>query len=148
MSELRVTRSAKEQIGALDAADARAVDAALASLDDREGRPINLPGAPVGTSFLAMPTQVRRDGPVIIYRPLLPTEKVMGWLVVSVLSGEDFRNITRAEEYVAEWPAARAFVDGVVAGTVPTARAHGPAGAARSASDGGAAPTPDPGSNA
>ena len=145
MSEIRVTRSAKEQMGALDASDARAVDAALASLDDREGRPINLPGAPAGTSFLAMPTVVRRHGPVIIYRPLLPSEDGMGWLVVSVLSDEDFRNITRTEEYVAESPAAKAFVDLTVAGTVATARAYAPAGTVRSTSQGAAA-TADPGS--
>jgi hypothetical protein len=145
MSEIRVTRAAKEQIGALDDVDDRAVNAALASLDDREGRPINLPGAPAGTSFLAMPTPIRRAGPVIIYRPLLPSEGT-GWLVVSVLSYEDFRNITRAEEYVAESPEARAFVDRVVADTVATSRAHAPAGAAHGTpSDGGAASTTDAG---
>ncbi len=120
MAEIRITRSAREQIGTLDAAAARAVDSALAALDERPGRPINLPGAPAGTSYLALPTRRSAAGPVIIYRPTLPSEGE-GWLVVSLLSPEEYRNIGRAEELVTASPAAREIVNAVVAGTVATA---------------------------
>jgi hypothetical protein len=120
MAEIRITRSAREQIGTLDAAAARAVDSALAALDERPGRPINLPGAPAGTSYLALPTRRSAAGPVIIYRPTLPSEGE-GWLVVSLLSPEEYRNIGRAEELVTASPAAREIVNAVVAGTIATA---------------------------
>jgi len=122
MAEIRITRSAREQIGALDAAAARAVDSVLAALDESHGRPINLPGAPAGTSYLALPTRRSAAGPVIIYRPMLPSEGE-GWLVVSLLSPAEYRNIGRAEELVIASPAAREIVNAVVAGTVATATA-------------------------
>jgi hypothetical protein len=109
----------------------RAVDLALATLDERPGRPINLPGAPAGTSYLGLPTRRSAAGPVIIYRPMLPSEGE-GWLVVSLLSPAEYRNIGRAEELVTASPAAREIVNAVVAGTVATAGAATATGAAPS----------------
>jgi hypothetical protein len=144
MAEIRVTRSANEQIGALDAADARAVDSALAALDERPGRPINLPGAPAGTSYLALPTRRSAAGPVIIYRPMLPSEGE-GWLIVSLLSPAEYRNIGRAEELVTVSPAAREIVNAVVAGTVATATATAPPPTViTTPQTGGPVPTKDP----
>jgi hypothetical protein len=56
---------------------------------------------------------------------MLPSEGE-GWLVVSLLSPEEYRNIGRAEELVTASPAAREIVNAVVAGTVATATATAP----------------------
>lgn len=120
MADIRITQSALQMLRALDDADSRAADAALAIIDEQPGQPINLPGAPAGTSYLALPARRNPGGPVIIYRPLLPTEGE-GWLVVSLLTPEEYRDIGRAEELVTASPAAREIVSAVVAGTVATA---------------------------
>jgi hypothetical protein len=60
---------------------------------------------------------------------MLPSEGE-GWLVVSLLSPEEYRNIGRAEELVTASPAAREIVNAVVAGTVATATATAPPPAA------------------
>ena len=109
----------------------RAGCGALATLDERLGRPINLPGAPAGTSYLGLPTRRSAAGPVIIYRSMLPSEGE-GWLVVSLLSPTEYRNIGRAEELVTASPAAREIVNAVVAGTVATAGAATATGTAPS----------------
>jgi hypothetical protein len=124
MADIRITRSAREQIDALNDIDAQAVDAALQVLDTRPGKPINLPGAPAGTSYLAVPawTQDGSSGPVIAYRPRLPTEGT-GWLVLALLSPEQYQDMRRAEELAATTPAVRELIQAIVAGTV-SATAH------------------------
>jgi hypothetical protein len=141
MAEIRVTRRAQEQINALDDAGARAVDWAIQGIGERTSEPIKLPGAPPGTTYLALPARNATAGPVIIYRPLLPDEGD-GWLILSLLSREEYRNIRQAEELVATSPAAREIVDAAVAGTVATVKVEAHFGSVSTTSPPpGAAPT-------
>jgi PHD/YefM family antitoxin component YafN of YafNO toxin-antitoxin module len=141
MADIRITQSALQMLRALDDADSRAVDAALAVIDEQPGQPINLPGAPAGTSYLALPARRNPGGPVIIYRPLLPMEGE-GWLVVSVLSHEEYRDIGRAEELMASSPAAREIVSAIVAGTAATSTVSATPGMTEvTPKTGGAVPT-------
>jgi hypothetical protein len=130
MADIRITQSALEQLNALDNADAQAVDAAIQAIDEGTTRePVRLPGAPPGTSYLALPTRRNPGGPVIIYRPLLPNEGD-GWLVVSLLKPEEYRDLRQAEELVATSSAAREIVNAIVAGTVGTVKVSAPRGGA------------------
>jgi hypothetical protein len=143
MADIRITQSALEQVRALDDADALVVDSAIGKLGEGTGEPIRLPGAPAGTSYLALWAR-NRGGPVIIYRPLLPGEGD-GWLIVSLLSANEYRDMRRAEELVATSPAAREIVNALVAGTVGTGKAAAPSRSVGTPATSGAAPTTDPG---
>jgi hypothetical protein len=143
MVGIHVTRTARIQINALDDAAAQSVDSAIQTLDKRTGEPIDLPSAPAGTSYLALPTRRSQNdepGPVIIYRPRLPREGG-GWLVVSLLSPDEYRDVLRAEELVATSPAAREIVGAIVAGTAVTVANAGLATARGTAPQPHAAPT-------
>jgi hypothetical protein len=129
MADIRITQSALQQLNALDDADAQAVDAAIQAIDAGTREPVRLPGAPPGTSYLARPTRRNPGGPVIIYRPLLPDEGD-GWLIVSLLKPEEYRDLRQAEELVATSSAAREIVNAIVAGTVGTVKVSAPSGGA------------------
>jgi hypothetical protein len=123
MTDILVTSTAQHQIEALDDADAQAVDSAIQAIDRSTGELIDLPGAPAGTSYLALSTRVSRDGregPVIVYRPQLPDEG-RGWLIMSLLSPERYRALRHVERISAVDPAYRQIVAGVVGGTVSPA---------------------------
>lgn len=146
MAEIRITQSALDQLNALGDEDARAVDEAIEAMDQGTREPVRLPGAPPGTSYLALPTRRNLRGPVIIYRPLLPGEGD-GWLIVSLLNAEEYRDLRRAEDLAATSSAAREIVNAYVAGTVSTVNVSAPPGGV-TAQSGGAATTVGPGSPA
>lgn len=98
----------------------------------RKARAADQPARCTGRDVLLGPANsASAAGPVIIYRSMLSSEGE-GWLVVSLLSPAEYRNIGRAEELVTASPAAREIVNAVVAGTVATAGAATATGAAPS----------------
>jgi len=145
MPEIRITRSAAEQLDKLDYADAVEVQAAIEVLRSRKGEAvigetIRLPGAPAGTTYLAMYGASKGRIWVIIFRPLLPGEGD-GWLILSLLPGDEYRDMRRAAEVVASSPPVRDAVSALVAGTASTANVTAPPGSADTPTSGGAAPT-------
>ncbi len=142
MADILVTQTARKQIGALDDADAKAVDAALQIIDKITGEPIDLPGAPGGTYYLALSTRTEdgRAGPVIIYRPGLSTEDA-GWVIIYLLSRDEYKEVRRAENLAATTPAVREIVSAIVSGTVGTSRVTGPPGTVYTPRSGGPAST-------
>ncbi len=108
--------AAFEELLSAAPAQAAAVSDAINDLAATPGRPIDLPGAPPGEPFLAKePTD--SNAPVVIYRRATPAEPGK-WLVVSLMSRDDYRAARQAEQALATAPpAVRQFVQQVV-GTV------------------------------
>jgi hypothetical protein len=146
MTDIRVTPEAQAALDALSKAQpaqAQAVHAAMNDLGISTGEPLHIPSAPPGTPFLALKTSLP-DAPVVVYRRTTPDEPG-DWLVVSLLSPEEYQQLRRAEEALGADPAAREIFNAVVAGTVPTSDATMPAGTSPITPTGGAAPTTGPG---
>ena len=121
MTDIRITPAAQATFDALSEAkpeQAEAVHAAIREIGTRTGEPLDIPGSPPDTPFLALKTSLR-DAPVVVYRRTLPDEPG-DWLVVSLLSSEEYQDVRRAEEIMSTAPAVREIVNAVVAGTVAT----------------------------
>ena len=121
MTDIRITPAAQATFDALSEAKperAEAVHAAIREIGTRTGEPLDIPGSPPDTPFLALKTSLR-DAPVVVYRRTLPDEPG-DWLVVSLLSPEEYQDVRRAEEIMSTAPAVREIVNAVVAGTVAT----------------------------
>lgn len=119
MADILVTQTGQKQIKKLSNTDAKAVDEALQIIDKVTGEPIDLPGAPGRTSYLALSTRLQdgRAGPVIIYRPSQSSEHA-DWVIVYLLSREQYKDVRRAEGLVATTPAVRDIVNAFMSGTV------------------------------
>lgn len=117
-----VTRTARDQILALADDGREAVDAAIENLGEETGEPIDLPAAPEGTTYLAMKTS-GDDTPVVIYRAV-PEGEGGGWLVLSLMSPEEYKDVLELQKLLAEAPAAREMVEAVLAG-VSAETSHG-----------------------
>lgn len=144
MTDILVTPAAQAALDALSEArpaQARAVYAAIRDIDARTGELLNIPPASRGTPFLALRSSLK-GVPVVVYRRTLPGEPG-DWLVVSLLSPEEFQNIRRAEGILAITPEVQEIVNAVVAGTVATDSVIARPGSA-SPQSGGAASTAGP----
>jgi hypothetical protein len=102
---VRLTTAVNDEIRDMTGAEADAVWAAIERIGRAEGEPVDLPGAPPGTQYLAL-TPSGGKGPVVIYRPMLPGEDG-DWLVASLIAREQYdawRALVRA---AVEQPRAR-----------------------------------------
>jgi hypothetical protein len=122
MTDIWLTAAAEAAFSELQATapdQAAAVSEAINNITAREGRRIDLPGAPAAEPFLAV--EPRDPGaPAVIYRHAANGEPGK-WLVVSLMNRDDYRAARQAEQALAATPpAVRELVNGVVAGTVAT----------------------------
>jgi len=140
MADIWLTAAAEAAFGELQATapdQADAVSEAINHITAKDGRRIDLPGAPAAEPFLAIEPR-DPDAPAVIYRHAANGEPGK-WLVVSLMNRDDYRAARQAEQALATTPpAVRELVNGVVAGTVATANVTPPAG---TVTHGGAAPT-------
>jgi hypothetical protein len=142
MTEIRITPAAQAKLGELRAVhpeQARAVDAAIREIGTRTGEPLDIPGAPADTPFLALEISLR-EAPTVVYRRTRPDEPG-DWLVVSLLGPEDYQNVRRAEVVISTTPVVRDIVGAVIAGTVATTPTTTPAGADTASQDDAVAST-------
>jgi hypothetical protein len=101
-----VTRTAQEQILALDEDERDAVDAAIGKLGEESGEPIDLPGVPEGVTYRAVKTS--GNAPVVIYRAV-PEDEGGGWLVLSLMSRDEYRDVQRVRQWFARLTETRAI---------------------------------------
>jgi hypothetical protein len=122
MTDIWLTAAAEAAFSELQATapdQAAAVSEAINNITAREGRRIDLPGAPAAEPFLAIEPR-DPDAPAVIYRHAANGEPGK-WLVVSLMNRDDYRAARQAEQALAATPpAVRELVNGVVAGTVAT----------------------------
>lgn len=117
MARTLVTRTAQDQILALDDDERDAVDAAVENLSEESGEPIDLPAALKGAAYRAIKTS-GGDTPVVIYRAV-PEGEGGGWLILSLMSPDEYKDVLEVQERLAEVPAARDLVETVLAGVSP-----------------------------
>ena len=129
MASIWLTAAAEAEFKRLQAvapSQADAVSGAINDIPDNPGNPgrrLNLPGAPPAEPFLAVEPR-DPDAPAVIYRRTTPEEDG-DWLVVSLMSQDDYRAARRAEiALAAAPPAVRELVNAVVTGTVATVTAR------------------------
>lgn len=143
MTDIWLTAAAEAAFTELQATEpdqAAAVSEAINSINAREGRRIDLPGAPAAEPFLAIEPR-DSHAPAVIYRHAANGEHGK-WLVVSLMNRADYRAAWQAEQALAATPpAVRELVNGVVAGTVATVNVAAPAGTATTPQAGAAATT-------
>ena len=143
MTDIWLTAAAEAAFSELQATapdQAAAVSEAINNITAREGRRIDLPGAPEAEPFLAI--EPRDPGaPAVIYRHAANGESGK-WLVVSLMNRDDYRAARQAEQALAATPpAVRELVNGVVAGTVATVNVAAPTGTVTTTQAGAAATT-------
>jgi hypothetical protein len=122
MTDIWLTVAAEAAFRDLQAtapSQATAVSDAINDIPAHPGQRIDLPGAPPEAPFLAKePTDLA--APVVIYRHALGSEQGE-WLVVFLMSRDDYREVRRAEQRLAySPPVVRDFVHAVV-GTLAAA---------------------------
>jgi hypothetical protein len=140
MADIWLTEAARDALQRLPRAQAVAVNAAISDIPSKPGRQLNVPGAPPAERFLAAEPH-GRDAPIVIYRRTAPDEQG-DWLVVSLMSRDDYRAARHAEETLAAAPPiVRQIVSAAVAGTVGTVSVTAPAGAVNTTEPAGAATT-------
>ncbi len=143
MTDIWLTAAAEAAFSELQATapdQAAAVSEAINNITAREGRRIDLPGAPAAEPFLAIEPR-DPDAPAVIYRHAANGEPGK-WLVVSLMNRDDYRAARQAEQALAATPAAvRELVNGVVAGTVATVNVAAPTGTVTTTQAGPAATT-------
>jgi len=109
MGPTLITRTARLQLDALDDDGRDAVDAAIGNLSEENGEPVELVGGTEGTTYLAM--KASGDGmPVVIYRAL-PEDKGGGWLVLSLMSPDEYKDVIQLQEFLAGEPGARTLIE-------------------------------------
>jgi hypothetical protein len=115
-----------------------AVQAAIRTIGVEPGEPVDLPIAPAGHPYLAQRPPLA-TAPVVIYRRAQASEQG-DWLVVSLMSQEEFRQQKQDEQSEAlRDPAVRRDIQiGAVTAATTVSTEPGSPGIAR---DGGAAPT-------
>ena len=91
MAQTLVTSVARDQILALDDDGRDAVDEVIQNLSAEHGEAIDLPGAPEGTSYLAMRGR-GESTPVVIYRAVRGN-----WLVLSLMTQEEYEDILQLQ---------------------------------------------------
>ena len=143
MTDIWLTAAAEAAFSELQATapdQAAAVSEAINNITAREGRRIDLPGAPAAEPFLAIEPR-DPDAPAVIYRHAANGEPGK-WLVVSLMNGDDYRAARQAEQALAATPpAVRELVNGVVAGTVATVNVAAPTRTVTTTQAGAAATT-------
>ena len=143
MTDIWLTAAAEAAFSELQATapdQAAAVSEAINNITAREGRRIDLPGAPAAEPFLAIEPR-DPDAPAVIYRHAANGEPGK-WLVVSLMNRDDYRAARQAEQALAATPpAVRDLVNGVVAGTVATVNVAAPTGTVTTTQAGAAATT-------
>jgi hypothetical protein len=143
MTDIWLTAAAEAAFSELQATapdQAAAVSEAINNITAREGRRIDLPGAPAAEPFLAIEPR-DPDAPAVIYRHAANGEPGK-WLVVSLMNRDDYRAARQAEQALAATPpAVRELVNGVVAGTVATVNVAAPTGTVTTTQAGPAATT-------
>ncbi|MDT5368825.1 MAG: hypothetical protein QOH87_2730 [Trebonia sp.] len=115
MANILVTSEAQAALDALNEAkpeQARAVHAAISDLGTGRAEPLHIPGAPPDTPFLAVEPSVR-DAPVVVYRRTAPDEPG-DWLVVSLLSPQEYLQVRRAEQTLIASPGVGEIVNAIV----------------------------------
>jgi hypothetical protein len=115
MADIWLTAAARGELGTLPGDQRQAVGDVIGGIGAREGRPLDIPGAPAAAPFLALEPENPR-APVVIYRRTIPGEPG-DWLVVSLLRHEDYDAARHAEQTLeAAPPAVRQFIKTAVAG--------------------------------
>jgi hypothetical protein len=109
MGQPLVTRTAQDQILALDDDGRDAVDAAIEHLSEVSGELIDLPTAPQGTTYLAMKTS-GGDTPVVIYRAASEREGG-GWVILSLMSPDEYKDVLQLREFLAWQPGTRTLIE-------------------------------------
>jgi hypothetical protein len=143
MTDIWLTAAAEAAFSELQATapdQAAPVSEAINNITAREGRRIDLPGAPAAEPFLAIEPR-DPDAPAVIYRHAANGEPGK-WLVVSLMNRDDYRAARQAEQALAATPpAVRELVNGVVAGTVATVNVAAPTRTVTTTEAGAAATT-------
>jgi hypothetical protein len=143
MTDIWLTAAAEAAFSELQATapdQAAAVSEAINNITAREGRRIDLPGAPAAEPFLAVEPR-DPDAPAVIYRHAANGEPGK-WLVVSLMNRDDYKAARQAEQALAATPpAVRELVNGVVAGTVATVNVAAPTRTVTTTQAGAAATT-------
>ena len=143
MTDIWLTAAAEAAFSELQATapdQAAAVSEAINNITAREGRRIDIPGAPAAEPFLAIEPR-DPDAPAVIYRHAANGEPGK-WLVVSLMNRDDYRAARQAEQALAATPpAVRELVNGVVAGTVATVNVAAPTRTVTTTQAGAAATT-------
>jgi hypothetical protein len=143
MTDIWLTAAAEAAFSELQATapdQAAPVSEAINNITAREGRRIDLPGAPAAEPFLAIEPR-DPDAPAVIYRHAANGEPGK-WLVVSLMNRDDYRAARQAEQALAATPpAVRELVNGVVAGTVATVNVAAPTRTVTTTQAGAAATT-------
>jgi hypothetical protein len=114
MGPTLVTRTARDQILALDEDGREAVDAAIEDLRVELGEPIDLPAAPEGTTYRAMKAR-GEDAPVVIYRAIRKGESG-GCLILALMTPDEYKDVLELQKFLAEAPAVHELAGGVPAG--------------------------------
>jgi hypothetical protein len=91
----RVARPVADEIEAMDPPSRQALAQHVVDISDAVGEPIDIPGAPPGTSYLAF-VPPEPNLPVIVYRPMRPDEDG-DWLVTALLDRETYTQQRIAE---------------------------------------------------
>jgi hypothetical protein len=95
-SGLRVTRAVAEQLGTYPEEARATIRRYMNSINENTvGKPVDIPGAPRGTRYLALEPE-ESALPVIIYRPNLPSEG-SGWLIAALLDRDTYAQQREAE---------------------------------------------------
>ncbi len=96
-SGIRVTRPVIDELQKItDAGLAGTLRRYINSIPQLEGTPIDIPGAPAGTQYLALVPD-EPELPVIVYRPTLPGEQGE-WLVTALLDRDTYGQQKQAEK--------------------------------------------------
>jgi hypothetical protein len=123
-SGIRIAGPVLKELGAMRGAGHRAVlIRSIGSISQGAGEPVDIPGAPPGTSYLAL-VPAEPSLPVIIYRPMLPDEDG-DWLVTALLDRDTYRQQREAEKRgILGDPAIRSSIQ-VAAETASNVAIHG-----------------------
>jgi hypothetical protein len=99
MGRTLITRAARLQVLALDDDARDAVNAAIEDLSEDSGESIDLPTAPEGAEYLAVPA----GETVILYREA-PESQGGGLLVISLLSPDAYEELRRTSDFLTSQP--------------------------------------------
>lgn len=96
-SGIRVTRPVMDELWKIaDPGEGAALRRYINSIPQAVGTPVDIPGAPPGTQYLAIVPE-ESELPVIVYRPALPDEQGE-WLVTALLPRETYQQQKQAEK--------------------------------------------------
>jgi hypothetical protein len=84
-----------------------AVDAVIGNLSEESGVPVALPTAQEGTAYLAVKAR-GENAPAVIYRAAPERD---GWLILSLVSADEYKDILELQELLAEVPEARSLIE-------------------------------------